>query len=72
MSNPRKLTFKGQGPDTYVTFYLNTYRGKVWIISYDCPHVCEAILETTQADTLVELINQTIKEARGYRKDGSR
>ncbi|MGH3914077.1 MAG: hypothetical protein ACRDTC_11830 [Pseudonocardiaceae bacterium] len=69
MTKRRKLTVKGQGPDAHVTFYLRAYRGKVWITSYDCPHVCEAILETTQADTLVELINQTAKEARGYRKD---
>jgi len=68
MTAPRKLTVEGQDPDAQVTFYLKTYRGKVWITTYDCPHVCEAILETAQADSLVELINQTTKEARGHRK----
>lgn len=62
---------KGQGPDARVTFYLKTYRGKVWITSYDCPSVCEAILETTQADALIELINQTAREARGYKDSSS-
>lgn len=64
----RKLTVKGQGPDARTTFYLEAYKGKVWITSYDCPFTCEAIMELTQADSLVELINQTIKEAREYRK----
>jgi hypothetical protein len=49
-----------------VTFSLEAYKGKVWLSAYECPHVCEAILETAQADTLVELINQTTREARGY------
>jgi hypothetical protein len=30
--------------------------------------MCEAILEPVQADSLVELINQTTKEAREYKK----
>jgi hypothetical protein len=50
-----------------VTFSLEAYKGKVWITAYECPHVCEAILETAQADNLVDLINQTTREARGYR-----
>ncbi|MGH3915731.1 MAG: hypothetical protein ACRDTC_20325 [Pseudonocardiaceae bacterium] len=64
----RKFTVKGHGEEARVTFYLEAYRGNVWITSYDCPFTCEAILETAQADALVELINQTTKEARGYRK----
>jgi hypothetical protein len=67
----RRLTVKGRGPEARVTFSLEAYKGKVWITSYDCPSVCEAILETTQADALVELINQTTKEARSHRKDSS-
>ncbi|MCA1602160.1 MAG: hypothetical protein LC776_11130 [Acidobacteria bacterium] len=67
MTTRRKLTVKGQGPDARVIFYLHAYRGKVWITSFDCPSVCEAILETAQADSLVELINQTTREARGHR-----
>lgn len=67
MTTRRKLTVKGHGPQARVTFSLEAYRGKVWIISYDCPYVCEAILDPAQADNLVELINQTTKEARGYR-----
>jgi hypothetical protein len=63
----RKLIVKGRGPDGRVTFSLEAYQGKVWIISYDCPFICEAILEPAQADSLINLINQTTKEARGCR-----
>ena len=62
----RKLTVKAQGPDARASFTMEACRGKVWITTYDCPHICVAILETTQAGTLVALINQTTKEARGY------
>ena len=67
MTTRRKLTVKGQGPEARVTFSLAAYKGKVWITAYECPHVCEAILETAQADHLVDLINQTTREAHGYR-----
>jgi len=67
MKKRRKLTVKAQGPEAHATFYLEAHKGKVWITSYDCPLTCVAILETTQADNLVELINETTKEARGYR-----
>ncbi len=60
----RKLTTKGRGPDSRVTFSIEAYQGMVWITSYDCPFVCEAILGPGQADSLVELINQTTREAR--------
>ena len=63
----RKLTVKGRGTDGRVTFSLEAYQGEVWIISYDCPFICEAILDPAQADSLINLINQTTKEARGYR-----
>ena len=63
----RRLTVRGRGPDGRVTFSVDTYKGKVWITSFDCPFICEAILETTQADALVDLIIQTAKEARGYK-----
>lgn len=63
----RKLTVKAQGPDARAFFTMEACRGNVWITTYSCPHICVAILETTQADTLVELINQTTKEAREYR-----
>lgn len=63
----RKLTVKGRGPDGRTTFSLEAYQGKVWITSYDCPFTCEAILDPEQADSLINLINQTTKEARGYR-----
>ncbi len=65
----RKLIVKGQGPEARVTFSLEAYRDKVWITSFDCPFTCVAILETTQADVLVDLIIKTAKEARGYNKD---
>lgn len=63
----RKLIVKGRGPDGRVTFSLEAYRGKVLIASYDCPFTCEAILDPAQADSLINLINQTTEEARGYR-----
>jgi hypothetical protein len=67
MTTRRRLTVKGRGPDAHTTFSLEAYRGKVWITSSDCPFICEAILDPAQADSLVDLINQTTKEARGYR-----
>jgi hypothetical protein len=63
----RTLTVKAQGSEARAIFYIEAYKGKVWITAYDCPHVCVAILEPGQADSLVELVNQTTKEARGYR-----
>ncbi len=63
----RKLTVKSRGPDGRVTFSAEAYQGKVWIISYDCPFICEAILDPAQADSLINLIDQTAKEAHGYR-----
>jgi hypothetical protein len=63
----RTLTVKAQGPEARAIFYIEAYKGKVWITAYECPHVCVAILEPGQADSLVELVNQTTKEARGYR-----
>lgn len=63
----RKLTVKGWGPDGRVIFSLEAYQGKVWITSYDCPFTCEALLEPAQADSLIDLIHQTTKEAREYR-----
>lgn len=71
MTRRRRLTVKGQGTDVHVTFSLEAYKGKVWMTSYSCPFVCEAILEPVEADGLVELIGEVIKEARGYRKDDS-
>lgn len=68
MTTRRRLTVKAQGPDARATFTIEACRGNVWITTYDCPHICVAILETAQADSLVELINQTTTEARGYRQ----
>jgi hypothetical protein len=62
----RRLTVRGRGPDAHVTFTVEAYQGKVWITSSDCPFTCEAILETTQADALGNLIIQTAQEARRY------
>jgi hypothetical protein len=61
---PRRLTVRGRGPEARVTFSVETYQGKVWITSFDCPFSCEAILETTQADALGNLIIHTAQEAR--------
>jgi hypothetical protein len=63
----RNLIVQGRGPDGRVTFSLEAYPGKVWIISCDCPFVCEAILDPAQADGLINMIDQTAKEARGHR-----
>jgi hypothetical protein len=62
----RKIIVKAQGPQARATFTMTACRGRVWITTYDCPFICVAIFETAQADSLVELINQTTKEARGY------
>ena len=67
MTTRCSLTVKAQGPEARATFYIEACRGKVWITAYDCPHVCVAILEPGRADSLVDMINQTTKETRGYR-----
>ncbi len=51
-----------------VTFYLDVYREKICITAYDCPFVCETIVDPEQADKLVDLINQATSEARGYKE----
>jgi hypothetical protein len=63
----RSLTVKAQGSHARTTFFIQAYRGKVWIKTYECPHVCLAILEPAQADSLIELIKQTTQEARERR-----
>ncbi len=69
MTTRRTLVVKGRGPEGRVIFYLEAYRGKILLTSFDFPFTSESIFESTQADSLVDLINQTTKEARGYRKD---
>jgi hypothetical protein len=64
---PRRLTVRGQGPDARVTFCIKVYQGKVWITAYECPFICEAILEIDQADALGNLIIQTAQEAQRYK-----
>lgn len=66
----RKLVVKGRGEDARVTYFVEVYRGQVWITSFDCSFTSEAILEPAQADSLVDLINQATKQARGC-KNGS-
>lgn len=63
----RKLVVDGRGEDATVTFTLEARSGKLWLTSFDCPFAIEAILLPAQADTLVELINKTTKEARQYK-----
>jgi hypothetical protein len=63
-----KLVVRGRR-DTRAVFDVETYRGDVWITSYDCPFNAEAILEPAQADSLMELISQAAKEARQYRNN---
>lgn len=69
MTTRRKLVVKGRGPEGRVIFYLEAYRGKLWLTCFDFPFTSEAIFEPAQADSLVELITQITKEAREYRKD---
>ena len=57
----------GRGPEGCVIFNLEAYRGKVWLTSFDSPFLSEAIFEPVQADKLINLINQVVKEARAYR-----
>lgn len=66
MGTRRKLTVKRRGPYAQLTFYIEAHRGKVWITTFDCPYLSEAILEASQADTLVELIARAAKEAREH------
>ena len=72
MTTRRRLTVKGVGPEARVTFSIEVYRGKVWVSAFDSPFTTEAIFEPAQADSLVELINQATKEARGHNKDAGR
>lgn len=71
MTTCRSLTVKGQGPEARAAPPVEAYLGKVWITSFDCLRTCETILESTHAGTLVELITQTTKEARGHRNSPS-
>ncbi|MGH8544657.1 MAG: hypothetical protein ACREX3_13735 [Gammaproteobacteria bacterium] len=66
----RKLVVRGRGQDARVTFFVEVYRGKIWVTSMDPPFASEAIFEPAQAHSLVDLINQATKEARSY-KNGS-
>lgn len=61
----RKLVVKGR-QDTRVTIIVEVYRGKVWVTSFDSPFTSEAILDPPQADSLIDLIAQAAREARGY------
>lgn len=65
----QKLLVKGRGQDTRVTFFVEVYRGKVWMTSFDCPFTSEAILEPAQVDSLIDLLARAVKEARGGAKD---
>ena len=68
MTTRRTLTVKGrQGRD--VTVAVETYRGKVWLVSVDAPFNVEAIMEPGQAESLVELLARAAKEARSGTKD---
>ena len=54
---------KGQGPNATVTFYIEAYRGRVWVTCVDCPFTAEAILEPAQAEKLGDLLGRTALEA---------
>jgi len=71
MTTRRRLTVKGRGPETRVTFSIEVHRGKVWVTCFDSPFTAEAIFEPAQADNLVELITQATKEVRGYNQDAA-
>jgi hypothetical protein len=67
MTTRRSLTVKAPGLNARTTFFIEAYRGKVWIKTYECSHVCLAILEPAQAASLIDLITQTTEEVREHR-----
>ncbi|MGH4013640.1 MAG: hypothetical protein ACRDSL_06835 [Pseudonocardiaceae bacterium] len=68
MTTRRTLTVKGrQGTD--VTVVVETYRGKVWLVSADPPFSVEAIMEPSQAESLGDLLARAARDARGSTKD---
>ncbi|MGH7928897.1 MAG: hypothetical protein ACREQV_14005 [Candidatus Binatia bacterium] len=69
MTTRRKLVVKGQGPDASVIFYVEVYRGKVWVTTFDYPFTSESIFEPAQAESLGDLLARTAKEARRGTKD---
>ena len=68
MTTRRTLVVKGR-QGTRVTVVVEVCRGKVWVVSFDSPFSSEAILEPAQVDTLIDLLAQATKEARGDAKD---
>lgn len=54
---------------TRVTVVVEVCRGKVWVVSVDAPFSSEAILEPAQVDSLIDVLTQAAKEARGGAKD---
>lgn len=63
----RRLTVQGRGQDARVNVFVEVCRGKLWLTSFGSLFTVEAIFEPTQADRLVELVNQATKDARGYK-----
>ena len=63
----REITVRGRGPVARSTVVVEVCRGKVWLTVSDSPFAAEAILEPAQAGSLVELIGQATREARGHR-----
>jgi len=36
----REITVRGQGPEVRASFFIEVYKGKVWVTSFSCPAVC--------------------------------
>lgn len=68
MTTRRTLVVKGR-QGTRVTMVVEVCRGKVWVVSVDSPFSSEAILEPPQVDSLIDLLTQAAKEARGGAED---
>ncbi len=68
MTTRRTLVVKGR-QGTRVTMVVEVCRGKVWVVSVDSPFISEAILEPPQVDSLIDLLTQAAKEARGGAED---
>lgn len=68
MTTRRTLVVKGR-QGTRVTVVVEVCRGRVWVVSADAPFVSEAIFEPAQVDSLIDLLTQAAKEARGGAKD---
>ncbi|MGH4014486.1 MAG: hypothetical protein ACRDSL_11305 [Pseudonocardiaceae bacterium] len=67
MTTRRTLAVKGR-QDARVTVIVEVCHGKVWVVSVDSPFTSEAIFEPAQVDSLIDMLGQAAKEARGGKR----